>query len=138
MFWKLSALQTFISDLQWPEEEFNGHLEKRMKSMAADMISQCVTKFVTQIIIIFNFYVKSCIFLIRTVMCFEQFLNKAKKTTDYILPTEICVMINVIFDAKNQVNILYCKQTATKTSFHICNFSRNFVLHVLFVEIVEV
>lgn len=36
-------------------------------------------------------------------MCFEQLLNKAKKTTDYILPTEVCVMINVIFDAKNQV-----------------------------------
>jgi len=45
MFWKLGALQTFISDLQWPEEEFRGHLDRRMKSLAADIISQCTQKY---------------------------------------------------------------------------------------------
>lgn len=44
MFWKLGALQTFIADLQWPEEEFRGHLERRMKSLAADIIGQCTQK----------------------------------------------------------------------------------------------
>ncbi|CAB1354031.1 unnamed protein product [Coregonus sp. 'balchen'] len=31
LFWKLEALQTFIRDLHWPEEEFAKHLENRMK-----------------------------------------------------------------------------------------------------------
>ena len=38
MLWKLSALQTFIKELQWPEEVFAEHLEHRLKLMASDMI----------------------------------------------------------------------------------------------------
>ncbi|OBS59143.1 hypothetical protein A6R68_09732, partial [Neotoma lepida] len=42
LFWKLDALQTFIRDLHWPEEEFGKHLEQRLKLMASDMIESCV------------------------------------------------------------------------------------------------
>lgn len=46
MFWKLDALQTFIRDLHWPEEEFGKHLEQRLKLMASDMIESCVKRWV--------------------------------------------------------------------------------------------
>lgn len=38
MLWKLDALQTFIRELQWPDEVFAEHLEDRLKHMASDMI----------------------------------------------------------------------------------------------------
>lgn len=38
MLWKLDALQTFIKELQWPDEVFAEHLENRLKLMASDMI----------------------------------------------------------------------------------------------------
>lgn len=44
LFWKLDALQTFIRDLHWPEEEFGKHLEQRLKLMASDMIESCVKR----------------------------------------------------------------------------------------------
>ena len=46
MLWKLNALQTFISDLHWPDEVFAKHLEQRLKLMAADMIESCVKRYV--------------------------------------------------------------------------------------------
>lgn len=45
LFWKLDALQTFIRDLHWPEEEFAKHLENRMKLMSSDMIESCVKRY---------------------------------------------------------------------------------------------
>lgn len=47
MLWKLDALQTFISDLHWPDEVFAKHLEQRLKLMAADMIESCVKRYAT-------------------------------------------------------------------------------------------
>lgn len=44
LFWKLDALQTFIRDLHWPEEEFGKHLETRLKLMSSDMIESCVKR----------------------------------------------------------------------------------------------
>lgn len=44
LFWKLDALQTFIRDLHWPEEEFAKHLEMRLKLMSSDMIESCVKR----------------------------------------------------------------------------------------------
>lgn len=44
LFWKLDALQTFIRDLHWPEEEFARHLESRMKLMSSNMIENCVKR----------------------------------------------------------------------------------------------
>ncbi|VDK83689.1 unnamed protein product [Litomosoides sigmodontis] len=58
-YWKLDALQIFIHDLNWPEEEFS-----------------------------------------NTYQCFDSYMQRARKSTDYILPSEVCVMINVIFSSK--------------------------------------
>ncbi|XP_070143795.1 calcium-dependent secretion activator isoform X5 [Drosophila kikkawai] len=83
LFWKLDALQSFIRDLHWPDAEFRQHLEQRLKMMAVDMIEQCIQ---------------------RTDASFQSWLKKniAFISTDYILPSEMCAMVNVILDAKNQ------------------------------------
>ncbi|XP_051862183.1 calcium-dependent secretion activator isoform X10 [Drosophila albomicans] len=83
LFWKLDALQSFIRDLHWPDAEFRQHLEQRLKMMAVDMIEQCIQ---------------------RTDSMFQSWLKKnvAFISTDYIIPSEMCAMVNVILDAKNQ------------------------------------
>ncbi|XP_026839101.1 calcium-dependent secretion activator isoform X3 [Drosophila erecta] len=83
LFWKLDALQSFIRDLHWPDAEFRQHLDQRLKMMAVDMIEQCIQ---------------------RTDSSFQSWLKKniAFISTDYILPSEMCAMVNVILDAKNQ------------------------------------
>ncbi|KAK2147526.1 hypothetical protein LSH36_548g01000 [Paralvinella palmiformis] len=81
MLWKLDALQSFIRELHWPEEVFAEHLDHRLKLMAADMIEAAAK---------------------RTLKCFELWLKKGGKSTDYILPTEMLVMINVVIDFKAQ------------------------------------
>lgn len=47
LFWKLDALQTFIRDLHWPEEEFAKHLDNRMKLMSSDMIETSVKRYIS-------------------------------------------------------------------------------------------
>jgi len=83
LFWKLDALQSFIRDLHWPDPEFGQHLNQRLKLMACDMIESCIQ---------------------RTDASFQNHLKKGilLNPTDYILPTEICAMVNVVLDAKNQ------------------------------------
>ncbi|XP_037388012.1 calcium-dependent secretion activator 1 isoform X25 [Pygocentrus nattereri] len=81
LFWKLDALQTFIRDLHWPEEEFGKHLETRLKLMSSDMIESCVK---------------------RTRVAFEVKLQKSSRTTDFRVPQSICTMFNVMVDAKAQ------------------------------------
>lgn len=83
LFWKLDALQSFIRDLHWPDAEFRQHLEQRLKLMACDMIESCIS---------------------RTDTSYQQWLKKSVTfiSTDYIIPMEMCAMINVILDAKNQ------------------------------------
>nr|XP_036228906.1 calcium-dependent secretion activator isoform X7 [Bactrocera oleae] len=83
LFWKLDALQSFIRDLHWPDAEFRQHLEQRLKMMATEMIEQCIQ---------------------RTDSSFQSWLKKnvAFISTDYIIPSEMCAMVNVILDAKNQ------------------------------------
>lgn len=83
LFWKLDALQSFIRDLHWPDTEFRQHLEQRLKLMACDMIESCIQ---------------------RTENAFQSWLKKSVTfiSTDYILPSEMCAMVNVILDAKNQ------------------------------------
>ncbi|XP_031335903.1 calcium-dependent secretion activator isoform X4 [Photinus pyralis] len=83
LFWKLDALQSFIRDLHWPDAEFRQHLEQRLKLMACDMIESCIQ---------------------RTENAFQQWLKKSVTfiSTDYIIPSEMCAMVNVILDAKNQ------------------------------------
>ncbi|XP_023334053.1 calcium-dependent secretion activator [Eurytemora carolleeae] len=83
LFWKLDALQSFIRDLHWPDPEFGNHLNQRLKMMACDMIDSCIQ---------------------RTYGSFEVQLKKGilLNPTDYVLPSEICAMVNVVLDAKNQ------------------------------------
>ncbi|XP_063706788.1 calcium-dependent secretion activator isoform X1 [Culicoides brevitarsis] len=84
LFWKLDALQSFIRDLHWPDAEFRTHLEQRLKMMASDMIDSCIQ---------------------RTDGSFQSWLKKTGVpfiSTDYIVPTEMCAMVNVMLDAKNQ------------------------------------
>lgn len=84
LFWKLDALQSFIRDLHWPDAEFRTHLEQRLKMMASDMIDSCIQ---------------------RTDSSFQSWLKKTGVpfiSTDYIMPTEMCAMVNVMLDAKNQ------------------------------------
>nr|XP_014284742.1 calcium-dependent secretion activator isoform X3 [Halyomorpha halys] len=83
LFWKLDALQSFIQDLHWPDAEFRQHLEQRLKLMACDMIESCIQ---------------------RTESAFQSWLKKGVTfiSTDYIIPSEMCAMVNVILDAKNQ------------------------------------
>ncbi|XP_020296895.1 calcium-dependent secretion activator isoform X2 [Pseudomyrmex gracilis] len=83
LFWKLDALQSFIGGLHWPDLEFRQHLEQRLKLMACDMVESCIQ---------------------RTDAAFQQWLKKGVTfiSTDYIIPSEMCAMVNVILDAKNQ------------------------------------
>ncbi|XP_058794999.1 calcium-dependent secretion activator [Phymastichus coffea] len=84
LFWKLDALQSFISGLHWPDAEFRGHLEQRLKLMATIQIEACILK---------------------TDSAFQSWLKKGGVTfssTDYIIPSEMCAMVNVILEAKNQ------------------------------------
>lgn len=51
-------------------------------------------------------YLRSLFSLIRTLTAFETWLKKGGKSTDYLLPTEMLVMMNVIIDFKAQVGSL--------------------------------
>ncbi|CAG2109244.1 unnamed protein product [Medioppia subpectinata] len=84
LFWKLDALQTFIHDLYWPDDVFAKHLEQRLKLMACDMMEACIN---------------------RTLQAFQTWERKGTArwtSTDYVVPSEMCAMINVILDAKIQ------------------------------------
>ncbi|CAI5448128.1 unnamed protein product [Caenorhabditis angaria] len=81
IYWKLDALHTFVIDLNWPEEEFRKYLQNRMKTLTSEMISK----------------VSNCTF-----QAFDNWMQRARKTTDYMLPSEVCVMINVIFSSKTR------------------------------------
>jgi len=87
LFWKLGALQTFIKELHWPDQEFANHLDNRLKQMASNMIDSC-----TQ----------------RTFTAFDAHLKKGPtveerlEATAYIIPTELVAMINVLVEAKVQ------------------------------------
>lgn len=46
LFWKLTVLQQFIAELNWPDEVLASHLMKRLKLMASDMVQSCVKRYV--------------------------------------------------------------------------------------------
>ncbi|KAI7794823.1 putative calcium-dependent secretion activator 2 [Triplophysa rosa] len=97
LFWKLDALQTFIKDLHWPEEEFAKHLESRLKLMSSDMIESCVK---------------------RTRVAFELKLQKSPRTTDFRVPQSICTMFNVMVDAKAQSAKLCAMELSQERQYH--------------------
>ncbi|XP_060723934.1 calcium-dependent secretion activator 1 isoform X3 [Tachysurus vachellii] len=97
LFWKLDALQTFIRDLHWPEEEFAKHLENRMKLMSSDMIESCVK---------------------RTRTAFESKLTKSSRSTDFRIPLSLCTMFNVMVDAKDQSAKLCAMEMGQEKQYH--------------------
>uniref|UniRef100_A0A8C6Q488 Ca2+-dependent activator protein for secretion b n=1 Tax=Nothobranchius furzeri TaxID=105023 RepID=A0A8C6Q488_NOTFU len=97
LFWKLDALQTFIRDLHWPEEEFAKHLESRIKLMSSNMIENCVK---------------------RTRMAFESKLTKSSKSTDFRISPSLCTMFNVMVDAKDQSAKLCAMEMGQEKQFH--------------------
>ncbi|XP_039529443.1 calcium-dependent secretion activator 1 isoform X21 [Pimephales promelas] len=97
LFWKLDALQTFIRDLHWPEEEFAKHLESRLKLMSSDMIESCVK---------------------RTRAAFEVKLQKSPRTTDFRVAQSICTMFNVMVDAKAQSAKLCAIELSQERQYH--------------------
>ncbi|KAM4582703.1 calcium-dependent secretion activator 1-like isoform 1-T1 [Fundulus diaphanus] len=97
LFWKLDALQTFIRDLHWPEEEFGKHLETRLKLMSSDMIESCIK---------------------RTRTAFEAKLQRSSRTTDFRVPQSICTMFNVMVDAKSQVAKLCAMDLGQERQYH--------------------
>ncbi|XP_035487211.2 calcium-dependent secretion activator 1 isoform X9 [Scophthalmus maximus] len=97
LFWKLDALQTFIRDLHWPEEEFGKHLETRLKLMSSDMIESCVK---------------------RTRAAFEAKLQRSSRATDFRVPQSICTMFNVMVDAKAQSAKLCTMDLGQERQYH--------------------
>ncbi|CAD6191936.1 unnamed protein product [Caenorhabditis auriculariae] len=81
IYWKLDALLAFVVDLNWPEEEFRRYLQVRMKSLTSEMISKVSNS---------------------TYQQFDNWMQRAKKSTDWMLPSEVCVMINVMFSSKTR------------------------------------
>uniref|UniRef100_A0A673I554 Calcium-dependent secretion activator 1-like n=1 Tax=Sinocyclocheilus rhinocerous TaxID=307959 RepID=A0A673I554_9TELE len=97
LFWKLDALQTFIRDLHWPEEEFAKHLDNRMKLMSSDMIETSVK---------------------RTKTAFESKLAKSSRSTDFRIPLSLCTMFNVMVDAKDQSAKLCAMEMGQEKQYH--------------------
>ncbi|KAK2889421.1 hypothetical protein Q8A67_014796 [Cirrhinus molitorella] len=97
LFWKLDALQTFIRDLHWPEEEFAKHLDNRMKLMSSDMIETSVK---------------------RTRAAFESKLTKSSRSTDFRIPLSLCTMFNVMVDAKDQSAKLCAMEMGQEKQYH--------------------
>ncbi|XP_013877738.1 calcium-dependent secretion activator 1, partial [Austrofundulus limnaeus] len=97
LFWKLDALQTFISDLHWPEEEFGKHLETRLKLMSSDMIESCIK---------------------RTREAFETKLQRSSRAIDFRVPQSICTMFNVMVDAKAQSAKLCAMDLGQERQYH--------------------
>uniref|UniRef100_H3C1L6 Ca2+-dependent activator protein for secretion a n=1 Tax=Tetraodon nigroviridis TaxID=99883 RepID=H3C1L6_TETNG len=97
LFWKLDALQTFIRDLHWPEEEFGKHLETRLKLMSSDMIESCIK---------------------RTRVAFEAKLQRSSRAIDFRVPQSICTMFNVMVDAKVQSAKLCTVDLGQERQYH--------------------
>ncbi|XP_056292583.1 calcium-dependent secretion activator 1 isoform X4 [Pseudoliparis swirei] len=97
LFWKLDALQTFIRDLHWPEEEFAKHLESRIQLMSSNMIENCVK---------------------RTRMAFESKLTKSSRSTDFRISPTLCTMFNVMVDAKEQSAKLCAMEMGQEKQYH--------------------
>ncbi|VDD79190.1 unnamed protein product, partial [Mesocestoides corti] len=90
LIWKLEALQTFIRELHWTDVVFAEHLDNRLKMMAADMIDAAAG---------------------RNLECFDAWLKRSSRGTDFILPNECCNMINTVASLKANILKLCTKET---------------------------
>lgn len=119
LFWKLDALQSFIRDLHWPDEGFREHLEQRLKLMACDMIESCIQ---------------------RTDGAFQSWLKKSVTfiSTDYIIPSEMCAMVNVILDAKNQSFKLCAVDGIDVVSVCLCELRARTYSYIIFSRLASI
>lgn len=85
VFSKLTSLQMFIRDLHWPCEDMAEHLNRRLKLMASDMI-EAVAK--------------------RVIDAFKLRVKEMKVDYEYEIEREMCVMLNVLASARNQIDYL--------------------------------
>lgn len=115
IYWKLDALQGFIQDLNWPEEEFAKYLQVRMRNLASEMISKCASWSVQSF---FIFLAHLYFSFSSTYQCFDQFMQRAKKSLDWTLPCETCVMINVMFASKTRATKLSASNENTFAGMH--------------------
>ncbi|VDO86067.1 unnamed protein product [Schistosoma margrebowiei] len=90
LIWKLEALQNFIRELHWPDIIFAEHMDNRLKMMAGDMIDAAAQ---------------------RNLNCFDSWLKRSSKGTDFILPNECCNMINTVIELKASILKLCTKDT---------------------------
>ena len=96
--------------------EFAEHLNQRLKMMACDMIDSCIK---------------------RTDASFQNHLNRIKinlNPTDYIVPTEICAMINVVIDAKNQSFKLCAVDGIDVVSYFLKKYTQTSILRTILLD----
>ncbi|XP_015760961.1 PREDICTED: calcium-dependent secretion activator 1-like [Acropora digitifera] len=96
LFWKLTVLQQFIAELNWPDEVLASHLMKRLKLMASDMVQSCVK---------------------RTKVSFEKWLKSNKFSVDLVVSRTVCVMFNVVIQAKRQSRFLCAREESENTEY---------------------
>ncbi|VDO07701.1 unnamed protein product [Rodentolepis nana] len=104
LIWKLEALQTFIRELHWTDAIFAEHLDNRLKMMAADMIDAAAN---------------------RNQECFDAWLSRSSKGTDFILPNECCNMINTVAALKANILKLCTKETQGEDMHEYHNQTEN-------------
>ncbi|XP_068714744.1 calcium-dependent secretion activator 1-like [Montipora foliosa] len=96
LFWKLTVLQQFIAELNWPDEVLATHLMKRLKLMASDMVQSCVK---------------------RTKISFENWLKDNRFSMELVIPTTVCVMMNVVTQAKRQSRFLCAREESENSEY---------------------
>jgi len=96
LFWKLTVLQQFIAELNWPDEILASHLMKRLKLMASDMVQSCVK---------------------RTKASFESWLKQTRFSLELVVPRTVCVMINVVIQAKKQSRFLCAREESDNSQY---------------------
>lgn len=96
LFWKLTVLQQFIAELNWPDEVLASHLMKRLKLMASDMVQSCVK---------------------RTKASFENWLKNTRFSVELVVPRTVCVMLNVVIQAKKQSRFLCAREESENSEY---------------------
>lgn len=96
LFWKLTVLQQFIAELNWPDEVLASHLMKRLKLMASDMVQSCVK---------------------RTKGSFENWLKRTRFSVELRVPRTVCVMLNVVIHAKKQSRFLCAREESENSEY---------------------
>lgn len=77
-----------------------------MRTLTSDIISKCANWLVLNIWIFPSKLSPSSLIFSSTYQCFDQYMQRSKKTLDYVFPAELCVMVNVVFCSKSRASKL--------------------------------